>query len=57
MDQLNYRTYQLLKEDKVIEETQAATFDRAIDYFIDRHPEAYSDTSYQFKYVRMSHEL
>ena len=56
MSQVNHRTYQLLKEDEVIMETQAATLDRAIDYFIDEHPEAYSNNSYQFKYVKMSHE-
>lgn len=56
MSLVNHRTYQLLKENEVIEETEAATFDRAIDYFFDKYPEAYSDDSYQFKYVRMPHE-
>lgn len=56
MELVNYRTYQLVKEGEVIMETQAATFDRAIDYFFDRYPEAYSDGSYSFKYLKMSHE-
>jgi len=49
MNRVNYRTYQLLKEDKLILETEAATFDRAVDYFCDIHPNAYMDNSYTFK--------
>jgi hypothetical protein len=56
MTQVNYRTYQLLKEGKVILETEAATFDRAIDYFLETHPDAYVSSDYSFKYVKMSHE-
>jgi len=56
MLQVNYRTYQLLKENKVIMETQCATFDRAIDEFIYYYPEAYSDKCYSFKRVKFSHE-
>jgi hypothetical protein len=56
MNQVNYRTYQLLKEGKVILETEAATFDRAIDYFLVSYPDAYVSSDYTFKYVRMSHE-
>lgn len=57
MGQVNYRTYQLVKENEIIMETQAATLDRAVDYFFDEYPEAYSDSSYQFKYVKKSHEV
>lgn len=56
MNLVNHRTYQLLKEDKIVDETEAATFDRAIDYFIDKYPDAYSDNRYHFKYVRRPHE-
>jgi hypothetical protein len=56
MNQVNYNTYQLFKEDTLLEQTEAATFDRAVDYFLDIHPQAYSDTSYSFKRVPMSHE-
>ena len=41
---------------ELIEETEAATFERAVDYFLDLHPNAYSDTDYSFKRVMMSHE-
>lgn len=56
MTQVNYRTYQLLKEGEIILETQAATFDRAIDYFLESHPDAYVSSEYSFKYVRFPHE-
>jgi len=56
MNQVNYNTYQLFKEDMLLEQTEAATFDRAVDYFLTIHPQAYSDTSYSFKRVPMSHE-
>jgi hypothetical protein len=56
MNQVNYYTYQLFKEDRLIAETEAATFDRAIDYFFDTHPKAYNDSTYSFKKVKMSHE-
>ena len=49
MSLVNYKTYQLLKENEVIMETQAASFDRAIDYFCDIHPQAYSSGEYSFK--------
>lgn len=56
MNPVNHRTYQLLKENELVDETEAATFDRAIDYFMDKYPDAYSDNSYHFKYVRRPHE-
>lgn len=56
MQGVNYRTYQMLKGDVVVEEIQCATFDRAIDYFFESHPHAYGDSSYQFKYVRKNYE-
>ena len=56
MIRVNYNTYQLFKEDSLIAETEAATFDRAIDYFLDTHPNAYSDSTYSFRKVKMSHE-
>jgi len=56
MNLVNYRTYQLIKENEVVMETQAATFDRAIDYFYDIHPQAYSNSDYTFKVVKMPHE-
>lgn len=56
MTQVNYNTYQLFKNKELIEETEAATFERAVDYFLDLHPNAYSDTDYSFKRVMMSHE-
>lgn len=46
---VNYKTYQLLKENEVILETEAATFDRAVDYFLDVYPDAYSSNNYAFK--------
>jgi len=52
MTQVNYRTYQLLKENVVVLETEAATFERAVDYFCDIHPNAYTDTTYKFKVVQ-----
>lgn len=56
MSQVNYRTYQLLKEDEIIMETQAATFDRAVDYFCDIYPEAYMCKDYSFRMSKMKHE-
>jgi hypothetical protein len=56
MIRVNYNTYQLFKEDSLIAETEAATFDRAIDYFLDTHPNAYSDSTYSFRKVKMPHE-
>jgi len=56
MSPVNYRTYQLLKENKIIMETESATFDRAVDYFCDIYPQAYSDPSYSFRMTKMSHE-
>ena len=57
MTLVNYRTYQLIKENEVVMETQAATFDRAIDYFYDIYPQAYSNSDYTFKVVKMPHEI
>ena len=34
------RTYQLVKEGKVIMETQSLSFDNAIDYFFEFYPQA-----------------
>ena len=56
MSPVNHRTYQLVKGEEIIMETQAATLDRAIDYFFDQHPEAYTDSTYQFRYAKMKHE-
>jgi hypothetical protein len=56
MIQVNYSTYQLYKEEKLLAETEAATFDKAIDYFFELHPKAYGDDSYSFKRVPMAHE-
>jgi hypothetical protein len=56
MSPVNNRTYQLLKENKVIMETQCSSFDRAIDEFFESHPEAYGDKSYTFKRVKFSYE-
>jgi len=56
MSPVNHRTYQLLKENEVIMETESATFDRAVDYFCDIYPQAYSDPSYSFKMTKMAHE-
>ncbi len=56
MSQVNYNTYQLFKEDVLLEQTEAATLDRAVDYFLHLHPQAYSDTTYSFKRVPMIHE-
>ena len=56
MNLVNHRTYQLVNGDEIIMENQAATLDRAIDYFFDQYPEAYSDSEYQFKYAKMPHE-
>jgi len=42
----------MIKDEEVVMETQSATFDRAVDYFYDVHPQAYSDPSYKFKLVR-----
>ena len=56
MTQVNYNTYQLFKNKELVEETEAATFERAVDYFLDLHPNAYSDTNYSFRRVKMSHE-
>ncbi len=52
MREVNYRTYQMLKNNIVIEEIQSATLDRAIDYFLEIHPHAYSDNAYTYKYVK-----
>ena len=57
MSPVNHRTYQLVKGDDIVMETQAATLDRAIDYFFDRYPEAYTDNSYQFRYTKRNHEI
>jgi|DEB0MinimDraft_4_1074332.scaffolds.fasta_scaffold288765_2 hypothetical protein len=51
------RTYQLVKEGKVIMETQSASFDKAIDYFFEFYPDAYVDSNYTFKTVKLPHEL
>lgn len=53
---VNYKTYQLLKENEVILETEAATFDRAVDYFLDVYPDAYSSNNYAFKSSKKSYE-
>jgi hypothetical protein len=55
MTKVNYRTYQLIKEDKVLIETESATFDRAVDYFFDVYPQAYSDPSYTFKIAKTNY--
>ena len=56
MSQVNHRTYQLLKENQVIMETQCATLDRAIDEFLDVYPDAYDNNNYSFKRVKYSYE-
>ena len=56
MTQVNYNTYQLFKENTLVEETQAATFDSAIDYFFEMYPKAYGDSKYSFKRVPLPHE-
>lgn len=57
MTQVNNRTYQLLKENKVVLETDAATFDRAFDYFCEIHPSAYTDKTYSFRTAKKSYEV
>lgn len=56
MIQVNYNTYQLFKGDELVEQTEAATFDNAIDYFFDLYPQAYGDDQYTFKRAKMAHE-
>jgi hypothetical protein len=56
MIQVNYNTYQLFKGDELVEQTEAATFDNAIDYFFDLYPQAYGDNQYTFKRAKMAHE-
>ena len=56
MIQVNNNKYQLLKEGEIVVETEAATFDNAIDYFFDVHPNAYGDERYTFKRVKRAYE-
>ena len=56
MYQVNNRTYQLLKENQVIMETQCSSFDRAIDEFFESYPDAYGDKKYSFKRVKLPYE-
>jgi hypothetical protein len=39
---MSYQTYTLTKDDELILETQAATVDRAIDYFAIDYPQIFS---------------
>jgi hypothetical protein len=39
---MSYQTYTLIKDDELILETQAATVDRAIDYFAIDYPQIFS---------------
>lgn len=56
MTQVNNDKYQLLKEGELVVETEAATFDKAIDYFFEVHPNAYGDERYTFKKVKRIYE-
>jgi hypothetical protein len=56
MIQVNNNKYQLLKEGQIVVETEAATFDNAIDYFFEVHPKAYGDERYTFKRVKRPYE-
>lgn len=56
MYRVNNRTYQLLKENQVIMETQCSSFDRAIDEFFESYPDAYGDKRYSFKRVKLPYE-
>lgn len=40
---MSHQTYQLKKDDKIIMETQSVTVERAVDYFIDIHPDFYDN--------------
>ncbi len=51
---MNYRTYELIKEGKVINQTEAQSADSALDYFNLFHEDLMSSPNYQIKFRKSS---
>ncbi|MEY3245328.1 MAG: hypothetical protein RL253_484, partial [Bacteroidota bacterium] len=51
---MNYRTYELIKEGKVINQTEAQSADSALDYFILFHEDIMTSKNYQLKTRKFS---
>lgn len=45
LNKMSHKIYFLKKNDELIMETQAATVDRALDYFIESEPDVYNNFS------------